>query len=119
MVLDPATPRKAQRLKEWEVLVDVLEIAPVSGEVVNLTTIQTEVLEGLRKVFEPNLVSVDEAIVQFQSLQIFSCFTDVHQESLRQVGDCTLTAQEPLQCQTISPAVQLFHTLFDRFQIHG
>ena len=49
MVLDPSTPRKAQRLKEWEVLVDVLEIAPVSGEVVNLTTIQTEVLEGLRK----------------------------------------------------------------------
>ena len=49
MILDPATARQAQRLQEWEVLVDVLEIAPVSGEVVNLTTIQTEVLEGLRK----------------------------------------------------------------------
>ena len=119
MVLDPATARQAQRLQKWEVLVDVLEIAPVSGEVVNLTTIQTKVLDGLRKVLEPNLVSMDEAIVQFQSLQIFSCFTDVHHESLRQVGDCTLSAQEPPQCQAISPAVQQPHTLFDRFQIHG
>ena len=44
-------------------LVDVLEIAPVSGEIVNLTTIQTKVLDGLGKVLEPNLVSMDEAIV--------------------------------------------------------
>ena len=67
MVFDPSTARQAQRLQEREELVDVLEIAPVSGEIVNLTTIQTKVLDGLRKVLEPNLVSMDEAIVQFQS----------------------------------------------------
>ena len=82
MVLDPATTRQTQRLQEWEVLVDVLEIAPVSGEVDNLTTIQTEVLDGLWKVFKPNLVSMNKTIVQFQSLQIFSSFTDIYHESL-------------------------------------
>ena len=61
---------------------DVLEIAPVSGEVDNLTTIQTEVLDGLWKVFKPNLVSMNKTIVQFQSLQIFSSFTDIYHESL-------------------------------------